>query len=613
MPVIKYKKNGVWHDVASTHTHTHTSSDITDMPASLVHDVEVLKEKVGTNSVAFDINTAIESNKYAHPDKHPASMIEGLATVATTGSVKDLVDFNSTSVLPEVSSSDNGKVLGVSNGKWDKIIIAASGDGGGSYVQTDWNQIDSNSPDYIKNKPFYDYEGEVDIVSRKTYNNFTLDSSFNVYMVSNNGTIPLEIGQSYKVSWDDNEFNCEAIEVTGDLSASLPGFVIIGNGPALGLAGDNTAPFIIGTSKIVNLTFYVSLTDTTEGNSHEVRVYQDKILSKTIDQKYLPIPAFGKMYDTIFDYTFINENSADDMMCIGELPYALNAGQTYTVEWDGNVYQCDGIDLSPYGIPVVGLGNLAAIGAEDNGLPFAIAYDSVGISGTIGVVAMLVVHNDSESYHCTIKGDVNKKIDLQYLYQPDWNSNNSSNGSYIKNRPFSEVKANTVIVPPTKVNCNIDAIDGFGIGLIQQVGLIPGVKYNVVINGNTYSLIAIDSNGMVGVGDIETNGFVIADNFEGSGMSVMLNTLGLHEYSIIIAEDYITKLDTKYLPDGAGLPTVNTEDNGKTLIVTEGAWSVTEPVKGVPEVTADDNGKFLRVVNGVWSVDTVLNAEEVKF
>lgn len=72
---------------------------------------------------------------------------------------------------------------------------------------------------------------------------------------------------------------------------------------------------------------------------------------------------------------------------------------------------------------------------------------------------------------------------------------------------------------------------------------------------------------------------------------------------------------------GSGLPEVTTGDNGKTVKVVDGEWSVeqmsyndlSDKPTQLPSVTSSDNGAFLRVVDGAWAATTVPNAEEASF
>lgn len=86
---------------------------------------------------------------------------------------------------------------------------------------------------------------------------------------------------------------------------------------------------------------------------------------------------------------------------------------------------------------------------------------------------------------------------------------------------------------------------------------------------------------------------------------------------------------------GSGLPEVTTGDNGKTVKVVDGEWSVeqmsyndlsdkpelfsgnyndlSDKPTQLPSVTSSDNGAFLRVVDGAWAATTVPNAEETSF
>jgi hypothetical protein len=51
------------------------------------------------------------------------------------------------------------------------------------------------------------------------------------------------------------------------------------------------------------------------------------------------------------------------------------------------------------------------------------------------------------------------------------------------------------------------------------------------------------------------------------------------------------------------MPGVTAADNGKVLMVQNGAW-VAASIDELPEVTVEDNGKILKVVNAQWAVAT---------
>ena len=68
MPSLKVKNsNGKWLDIASANTHQHTTADIADLPGNIVADVAALKDKVGSESVAFQIQAAIGAVNVRHP------------------------------------------------------------------------------------------------------------------------------------------------------------------------------------------------------------------------------------------------------------------------------------------------------------------------------------------------------------------------------------------------------------------------------------------------------------------------------------------------------------------------------------------------------------------
>ena len=84
-------------------SHTHTKSEITDFPTTMTPSshthgnlqndgiIKVSSTVQKSKNLVTDSNGYITAeDKYSHPSSHPASMITGLSTVATTGSYNDL-------------------------------------------------------------------------------------------------------------------------------------------------------------------------------------------------------------------------------------------------------------------------------------------------------------------------------------------------------------------------------------------------------------------------------------------------------------------------------------------------------------------------------------------
>lgn len=80
--------------MATEYKLSYTASDINERLRK-VNDIDSLKALVGNTSVSDQISDAIENleiDTYEHPATHPASMITGLANIATSGDYNDLTN-----------------------------------------------------------------------------------------------------------------------------------------------------------------------------------------------------------------------------------------------------------------------------------------------------------------------------------------------------------------------------------------------------------------------------------------------------------------------------------------------------------------------------------------
>ena len=105
--------------------------------------------------VDFIKNKPTIPETYTHPSTHPASMITGLATVATSGDYNDLInkpEFTGGSNIT-VSDTYDATSSDAMSGKAVAEALQTVSAETTEQVQVDWNQTDDTAVDYIKNKP----------------------------------------------------------------------------------------------------------------------------------------------------------------------------------------------------------------------------------------------------------------------------------------------------------------------------------------------------------------------------------------------------------------------------------------------------------------------------
>lgn len=118
---------------------------------------------------------------------------------------KKIVDVEQVETLNDAATvfvNDGGAMKQVS-----ASAIAGQGAGGGG-VQPDWNQNDPNAPDYVKGRTHYKADPSVRTVIKRTTSETNEAGWLDVSL-----QYPLAGGQTYRVEWDGNVYECVAREI----------------------------------------------------------------------------------------------------------------------------------------------------------------------------------------------------------------------------------------------------------------------------------------------------------------------------------------------------------------------------------------------------------------
>lgn len=207
----------------------------------------------------------------------------------------------------------------------------------------------------------------------------------------------LRDGETYIVNWNGVDYTTQCyIETGSNLHA-------IGNpaGSRSGGGDDNGLPFTIFT-----WGDYFAAIPLDGSTSVEVSIGRTTGV-KQIESKHLPKPLqFGEKTSVLFPKT---QFTYDSGMGLFVAPGAdiLREAETYTVNWNGVDYAATCFMVPYNGVVIPAMGNLAALGGENNGLPFGIAY----MDGSFGAIPM----DGSTSIEVEISVTVVKKIEEKYV------------------------------------------------------------------------------------------------------------------------------------------------------------------------------------------------------
>lgn len=469
--------------------------------------------------IAVFVSEDVIPEGYEHPSTHPASMITGLAGIATSGKYDDM-----------------------------------------------------------KNKPF----GDITVLPESTVNFSLLDDDLGVFDGSIEGIMDdIVEGETYIITWDGTAYSCVAKDIAeihpvfSEMQA-----LRLGNATKLlnmGWGEDTGEPFclVVGIGK----TDGVFETDDNSA-THTISVYPKDAVRK-IKAKYLPDEAATKEYvreqiagievsggsAAVTETEILPEQTLEAFVLnnvygayhkyLSPAPFTLTEGKEYIVIWDGISYTQTAFATYSDGSLCVVIGNTILTGT-DSGEPFCIIYDA-----TNGVAHFAATDN-AESHTVRIYQKADGTV--------SWDN--------VTDKPFYEEHHKVVINANTITDVTFEGL-GYTWQKVSQdtlpKGTVVGATLSVTENGEYYTVtvsqedVIVDNDNCIGVllmgnlpmgilpfvmvyvpgeitisarGTTETINIPEAGTYTRSGFSS-----GVDEFEISFDSASIKQIDPEYIPD----------------------------------------------------------------
>lgn len=459
-----------------------------------------------------------------------------------------------------------------------------------SVSQFDWNQNDSTAPDYIKNRTHW---AEAPVTTTTMIIPETALEGFTEGYLELVLDVPLfdfKLDTEYTVTWDSVEYTVitEKVNVYGveAIICGNPAILMMEENPE-----DNGQPFAFLYAE--NEMMMLFLSNDLETTSHTVGITQTvttqkihKLDDKYINAEWLPqktmVPTVG-----VVETTMTVRSTGENMLPSESYDMnALMSAEYYDVLWNGEVYRY--IPTIFNGILLIGNRAIMGVGI-DSGEPFLF-----GCSDSLGSVRLLVLSDTEATFSITCYNSaVVSTIPEEYLpeklqfgneYEAEihkeaitWDGDTTGRAT-LEALNLSMMYHVSNVIPTFEDLCNG--------GVITALDLRTGLPVSEEFTSND---IVDQSDGQRFLLFVRQQLIIVA-NLAAQVLSIpagiyflavkngYISSFTINNYTFVEKETKIKTIDPKYLPEGfgsgSGLPEVSAEDEGKTVKVVAGEWSV---------------------------------------
>lgn len=520
---------------------------IDDIEASLSETIKFTKQTLTDSQKAqARDNLGIEAIVgYTHPETHPASMIEGLSEIATDGRFENLLNkpfFD----LPKLETTDiaftqfeEGYSLWVGElpGIWEQLL--------GETYKITWDGVeytcvckDASEVTTITNVHYFGN------VTKILGAGIGVDTGEPFAITINVDTGTDGCGKPVVHTDDSKSWHTMSLTPVNPVKKIDPKYLPESYGNSDGSGSESGSSLPAFTTEDEGKV--LSIKDGAPGwesvsVSGATTITEADVMSETDIDNFAPNSSLGGL---ITRYISFNKDNLD--YCVE--PFTIELGEKYTVVWDDEVWEdIIAVEATLAGKTGLLLGNGTSAGISGNGEPFAIAWQSHGVT--------FFSDDPTATSH---KVRIYQKIETTAAIS--WND--------LADKPFGEERGLVDLLPETTYS-EFNFESDYGVYAASEsvtYKLTVGETYTVFWDGQEYTCTAQDSSSVmfntVCIGNASAFGLsgnnepflIVRQTFAGyidSGMYIPLVNAGEsipHTIRIAQEADIVKKIDPKYSP-----------------------------------------------------------------